>query len=174
LLCNKIIIIIYQYFLLWLYVLLWLISNCCAFDREARDSCRIRIGESKRAVHFICLIIFNARRSLAVSSFKRRISGYWSVQTIIVPVLLKEFEGLLQKYEFEIQVQTKTFIIEVLGLYFRDFFCFLQYSKAFVLSSAFVRSFDFTKYSAFSNSLRAVAISQHFAIALRSIYSRYF
>jgi len=35
-----------------------------------------------------------------------------------------EIESLLRKYEFGIRVQAKTFIIEVLGLHFRDGFNF--------------------------------------------------
>jgi len=128
LLCNKIIIIIYQYFLLCC-----LISKCCAFGRETQDSRESLpykdwgIWKHSESLRFIYLTIFiNARRSLAVPSFKFRISDYWLVRMIIVPVLLKEFEGLLRKYEFEIQ--PKTFIIKILSLYFLDVFRFLQYS----------------------------------------------
>jgi len=62
-----------------------------------------RINNTYRTRVFL---ILTARLALAVLSFKSCISGDWSARAVIVPVLIKEIGGLLQRCQFKVQAKT--------------------------------------------------------------------
>jgi len=119
----------------------------------------------------VYLWLMTVRRALAVHLFKPRISD--STRMIIVSVLIKKFKHLLRKYKFKIQVQTKTFIIEILGLHFQ-YFPFFAILGAFTLSFAFVKSFNFIKSFAFTIVFaRSSFLRWHFARLLWDLLNLY-
>jgi len=110
---------------------------------------------------------------LAVHSFKLRISDYWSAWKVIIPIVvtIKGFKDLLRMYEFELQVQAKKFIIEVLSLRFRDVFRFSQYSSIYYILLfhtifQFYRIFQLSQLQLSCSSSVRDSLRKYFAISL--------